>query len=171
MGPISLTITVDAPRERIFDLIVDLARRPAWTDHFLSDYRLERIPPAGKGAAARFRIDAPGGITYMETVIADAERPHRIVESGRGGRLDRIACRTLWELREGPGELTTVVFTFWTEPATIIDRLRELGRSGWWRRRWRRALRRLRDLIETGADRAAPREQVAGADRVPAAPR
>ena len=59
MGPISLTTTIDAPRERVFDLIVDLARRPAWTDHFLSDYRLERIPPVGEGAAARFRIDAP----------------------------------------------------------------------------------------------------------------
>jgi uncharacterized protein YndB with AHSA1/START domain len=171
MGPISLTTTIDAPRERVFDLIVDLGRRPAWTDHFLSDYRLERIPPVGKGAAARFRVDAPGGITYMETVISDAERPHRIAESGRGGRLDRIPCRTLWELSEGPGALTTVVFTFWTEPAAIVDRLRELGRTGWWRRRWKRALRRLGELIESGADVAAPRERVAGADRVPASPR
>lgn len=81
MGPISLTTTIDAPRERVFDLIVDLGRRPAWTDHFLSDYRLERIPPVGQGAAARFRIDAPGGITYMETVIAEAERPYRVVET------------------------------------------------------------------------------------------
>jgi uncharacterized protein YndB with AHSA1/START domain len=171
MGPISLTTTIDAPRERVFDLIVDLARRLAWTDHFLSDYRLERISAAGQGAAARFRIDAPGGITYMETVISDAERPHRIVESGRGGRLDRIPCRALWELSESPGGGTTVVFTFRTEPAAIVDRLRELGRGGWWRRRWRRALVRLRELIESGAEGAARREQVAGADRVAAAPR
>jgi uncharacterized protein YndB with AHSA1/START domain len=171
MGPISLTTTIDAPRERIFDLIVDLARRPAWTDHFLSDYRLERIAAVGQGAAARFRIDAPGGITYMETVISDAERPHRIVESGRGGRLDRIPCRALWELSEGPGGMTKVVFTFRTEPAAIVDRLRELGRAGWWRRRWRRALHRLRELVESGAEGAAPRQQVAGADRVQAAPR
>jgi uncharacterized protein YndB with AHSA1/START domain len=170
MGPISLTTTIDAPRERVFDLIVDLARRPAWTDHFFSDYRLERIPPAGVGAAARFRVEAPGGITYMEAVISDAERPHRIVESGRGGRLDRIPCRALWELREGPGEMTTLVFTFQTEPAAIVDRLRELGRGGWWRRRWRRALVRLRELIESGAETAVPRQQVAGGDRIPAAP-
>jgi uncharacterized protein YndB with AHSA1/START domain len=170
VGPISLTATIDAPRERVFDLIVDLARRPSWTDHFLSDYRLERIPPVGEGAAARFRIDAPGGITYMETVIARAERPHRVVESGRGGRLDRIPCQALWELSEGPGG-TTVVFTFRTEPAAIVDRLRELGRGGWWRRRWKRALQRLRELIESGADAAAPRERIAGGDRVPAAPR
>jgi uncharacterized protein YndB with AHSA1/START domain len=169
MGPISLTTTIDAPRERVFDLIVDLARRPAWTDHFLSDYRLERIPSVGEGAAARFRIDAPGGISYMETVISDAARPNRVVESGRGGRLDRIPCRALWELSEAPGGMTTVAFTFATEPATIVDRLRELGRDGWWRRRWNRALQRLRELIESGAD--VPRQRVAGGDRVPAAPR
>ncbi|MGH2984275.1 MAG: SRPBCC family protein [Solirubrobacterales bacterium] len=171
MGPISLTTTIDAPRERVFDLIVDLARRPAWTDHFLSDYRLERIPPVGQGAAARFRIGAPGGITFMEMVISEAERPHRIAESGRGGRLDRVPCRALWELSEGPGGVTTVVFTFWTEPAARVDRLRELGRGGWWRRRWKRALRRLRELIESGSEGGAPRAEVAGADRVPAAPR
>jgi uncharacterized protein YndB with AHSA1/START domain len=169
MGPISLTTTIDAPRERVFDLIVDLARRPAWTDHFLSDYRLERIPSVGEGAAARFRIDAPGGISYMETVISDAARPNRVVESGRGGRLDRIPCRALWELSEAPGGMTTVAFTFATEPATIVDRLRELGRDGWWRRRWNRGLQRLRELIESGAD--VPRQRVAGGDRVPAAPR
>lgn len=171
MGPISLTTTIDAPRERVFDLIVDLGRRPAWTDHFLGDYRLERIPPVGQGAAARFRIDAPGGITYMETVIAEAERPYRMVESGRGGRLDRIPCRALWELREGPGEeMTTLVFTFSTEPRAIVDRLRELGRGGWWRRRWKRALDRLRELIESRAEGAIARASVAGADRVPTAP-
>ena len=169
MGPISITTTIDAPRGRVFDLIVDLARRPAWTDHFLSDYRLERIAASGPGAAARFRIGAPGGIAYMETVISEAERPHRVVESGRGGRFDRIPSRALWELREGPGGLTTLVFTFWTEPRAAVDRLRELGRGGWWRRRWKRALRRLRELIESGADAEAPRARIAGVDRLPAA--
>jgi hypothetical protein len=171
VGPISLKTTIDGPRERVFDLIVDLGRRPAFTDHFLDDYRLERIQPVGRGAAARFRVDAPGGIKYMETVIAEAERPYRVVESGRGGRLDRIPCRVLWELREGPGEeMTTLIFTFSTEPGSIVDRLRELGRGGWWRRRWKRALRRLGELIESGSEGAAPRAAVAGGDRVPAAP-
>ncbi len=172
VGPISLTTTIDAPRERVFEEIVDLGRRPAWTDHFLSDYRLERIPPVGKGAAARFRVGAPGGITFMETVIAETERPHRVVESGRGGRVDRIPCRALWELREGPGEgMTTLVLTFSTEPAAIVDRLRELGRGGWWRRRWKRALRRLGELIESGSEGATPVAKVAGGDRVPTGPR
>jgi uncharacterized protein YndB with AHSA1/START domain len=163
VGPISLSIAVDAPRERVFDFICDLAVRPSWTDHFARDYRLERIPAQGRGAAARFRVDAPAGVRYMETVIAETDRPFRIVEHGRGGRLDHIAMRIVWELEEGP--TTRVTLTFWTIPPSIADRVRELGRSRWWRRRWGRALRRLRDLIESGVE--PPKTQIAGRDRLP----
>jgi Polyketide cyclase / dehydrase and lipid transport len=166
MGPISLTTAVDASREEVFDFIVDLSNRPAWTDHFVSDFRLERIPAAGQGAAARFRVDAPAGMRYMETVIAEADRPHKVVEHGRGGRWDRIPIHTTWELKEGGG-VTTVVLNFWTRPDDVMGKVRELGRSRWWRRRWSKALARMRELIETGAE--VPRAEVAGADRVPAA--
>ena len=74
MGPISLTTTIDAPRERVFDLIVDLASGPAWTDHFLDRLSPRANPGAVGGSRRRFRIDAPGGITYMEAVITEAAR-------------------------------------------------------------------------------------------------
>jgi uncharacterized protein YndB with AHSA1/START domain len=162
VGPISLTTAIDAPREQVFDFICDLATRPGWTDNFARDYRLERIAAKGLGAAARFRVDAPAGIRYMETVIAEVERPYRIVEHGRGGRLDRVPMRTVWELREGA--TTTVVLTFWTAPTAGIDRIREMGRSRWWRRRWAKSLRRMRELLESGAE--SPRTGIAGGDRV-----
>ncbi len=165
MGPISLSISIDAPRERIFDFISDLGVRDSWTDHFASEFRLERISAQGAGAAARFRVDAPAGVRYMETVIAEADRPFRIVEHGRGGRLDHIPIRTVWELEEGP--TTTVTLTFWTVPPGAFDRVRELGRSRWWKRRWKRALRRMQEQIETGS--AAARTEVAGGDRLPTA--
>jgi hypothetical protein len=163
VGPISLSIPVDAPRERIFDFISDLSVREGWTDHFATDYRLERIPAQGVGAGARFRVKAPAGIRYIETVIAEAERPFRIVEHGRGGRLDRIGMRLVWELAEGP--TTTVSLTFWTIPPTFFARVREWGHSRWWRRRWHRALRRMRELVESGAE--VRRTQAAGGDRQP----
>ena len=165
MGPISLTISIDAPRERVFDFICDLGVRASWTDHFATEFRLERIPAQGAGAAARFRVDAPAGVRYMETVIAEADRPFRVVEHGRGGRLDHIPIRTVWELEEGP--TTTVTLTFWTVPPSAFDHAREFGRSRWWRRRWNKALRRMQELIETGA--AASRTEVAGGDRLPTA--
>lgn len=165
MGPISLTISIDAPRERVFDFICDLGTRQSWIDHFVSDYRLERILAQGQGAGARFRVDAPAGVRYMETVIAEVERPFRIVEHGRGGRLDHIPIRTVWELEEGP--TTTVTLTFWTSPSSVFDRVRELGRSRWWKRRWSKALRRMQEIIESGA--TVPRAEVAGGDRLPVA--
>lgn len=163
MGPITVTTSIDADRERIFDFICDLATRPSWIDHFAGDYRVARIPSSGRGAAARFRVDAPAGIRYMETVIAETDRPHEIVEHARGGRLDAIPIRLVWELERGP--TTTVKLTFWTAPPTHFDRLRERGRERWWRRRWTKALSRMRDLIESGS--AVPRVEIAGGDRVP----
>jgi hypothetical protein len=74
-----------------------------------------------------------------------------------------MPIRTVWELEEGP--TTTVRLTFWTSPPNAFDRIRELGRSRWWKRRWGRALRRMREQIESGA--SAPRTEVAGADRLP----
>jgi uncharacterized protein YndB with AHSA1/START domain len=163
VGPIAVTTSIDAPRERVFDFICDLATRPGWIDHFASDFRLERIPSSGRGAGARFRVGAPAGVRYMETVIAETDRPYRVVEHARGGRFDRVSMRLVWELEAGP--TTTVTLTFWTAPPSRFDRLRELGRERWWRRRWTKALARMRELIESGA--AVPRIEVAGADRVP----
>ena len=153
--PISLTATVDAPRERVFDFLCDLARRPAWTDHFISDFRLERIEPAGQGAAARFRVGAPR-IRFADTTFADAERPHRVAVIGHGGRLNRVTLRTVWELTEGPGAVTTVNLSFWTEPSARGGR--------WWRRRWKTALRRLAAAIESG-EPAGDALVVAGGNR------
>jgi uncharacterized protein YndB with AHSA1/START domain len=160
MPPISVSATMDAPRERVFDLLCDLGARPSWTDHFAGDFRLVREQPSGVGASARFKADAPG-IAYMDTTIVEAERPHLVVEEGHGGRSNRATLRTAFELTEGPGAVTTVTLTFGRE----AGRLRG-GR--WWKRRWKRALRRLAEIVEGGEP---PRETVvvAGADRLPAA--
>ena len=169
MGPFSASAAVDAPRERIFDLLADLSVRPAFCDHFLADYRLEREQPRGVGAAARFRVTA-GRRLNMETEIVEVERPFRIRERGRTGRWNRIPVHTVWEIVEGAGTVNTVSLTFWTEPSHPVDRLGERLRSTRsLRRAWKRALERLRDLAESDAE-VAPRVGVAGADRIPSAP-
>jgi uncharacterized protein YndB with AHSA1/START domain len=166
MGPISVQMPIDAPRERVYEFLCDLANRPAFTDHFMSEFRLERLESSGVGAAARFRIDEPG--LWMETVIDDVSPPHRILERGRGGRLDRIPILTCWELVEGPGsEACEVTLSFWSEPTHALDRLREkLGAERFYRRQWSVALSRLKELIESG--RPAARVVVAGGARLPA---
>src|ERR1700752_2497078 len=96
MGPISVRRSIDAPRERVFDFVSDLANRPAFTDHFIGDLRLERPESRGGGASARMRIARRG--LWLETVVVEASGPHRILERGRGGRWDRIPIATAWEL-------------------------------------------------------------------------
>jgi uncharacterized protein YndB with AHSA1/START domain len=164
MGPISVRRSIDAPRERVFDFLGDLANRPAFTDHFLADLRLERLPSGGVGAAARMRI---GRRWWMETVIVEASRPHRLLERGRGGRWDRTAITTCWELVAEPGGRgCELELSFWTRPSSRLERLREkLGGARRRRRQWSTALSRLRDLIESG--RVPERVVVAGGDRLP----
>jgi hypothetical protein len=164
MGPISATKAIDARREVVFDFLCDLANRPAFTDHFASQFRLERLESSGVGAAARMRIEKAG--LWMETVIEEILPPHRILERGKGGRLDRIPILTVWELVEGPGaETCEVTVSFWSEPAHPLDRLRErLGGERFYRRQWSLALSRLKELIESGEP--ARRVVVAGAERI-----
>ncbi|HEX6116188.1 MAG TPA: SRPBCC family protein [Solirubrobacterales bacterium] len=163
MGPISAETTIDAPRERVWAVLRDLANRPAFCDHFQHDFRLERLESAGVGASARFRLEGPRMKIWMETVIEEAEEPQRIFERGQGGRLDRIPSATVWELAEGAGRTTEAKVTFWTEPSNPIDKLRENGRSRRWiRRQWAHALERLKGLAET--DSAIEPVGVAGID-------
>lgn len=166
MGPISAEIEIDSPRQRIFALVADLAARPSFTDHFLSGFHLTRLEPTGVGAGARFRVEAPLRKVWMDTAITELEAPYKIVERGLGGRTNRIRTRTVWELTEGPGALTTVHLAHWTEPRNPVDRGLELLSAGsvWQERRWREALRRLRDLLESDAP-AAERIVVAGGNR------
>jgi uncharacterized protein YndB with AHSA1/START domain len=150
MGPVSAEIEVDAPRERVFAAIADLARRPSFTDHFLTDFHLTRIESTGIGAGARFRVAMPLRSPWMDTTIVELEAPHRLVERGRGGRANRIPVNTVWELTDGTGSLTRVQVSHWTEPANPIDRGVELAAANsiWAQRGWREALRRLRDRLE-----------------------
>ena len=158
---------MDVPRQRVFEFLVDLANRPAFTDHFLTDFHLARIESAGQGASARCCMRGRGGDTWFDTQVTEADFPHRIAERGRGGRLNRIPVATVWEIVEGPGTLSTVRVTFWTEPSNPFDRVREaVGRSGAARRGFRTALRRLRDLLEEGKP-PAERLRVAGGNRHP----
>jgi uncharacterized protein YndB with AHSA1/START domain len=152
MGPVSAEIEIDAPREHVFAVVADLARRPSFTDHFLTDFHLTRIESRGVGAGARFRIASPLRSVWMDTAIEEIEAPHKILERGRGGRGNRIPSTIAWELTEGTGSLTRVRVSHWTEPSSPIDRALEVsaGNSIWEQRGWREALRRLRDQLESG---------------------
>jgi uncharacterized protein YndB with AHSA1/START domain len=158
MGPVSAEIEIDAPRERVFPRIADLAVRPSFTDHFLTGFHLTRLDSSGIGAGARFRVAMPLRSVWMDATIVELEEPHKIVERGRGGRGNRIPTTLVWELTEGPGFLTSVRVAHWTEPPNPIDRAVEVlaANSIFAERGWREALRRLREQLEAEQAAAAP---------------
>lgn len=158
MGPVSAEIEIDAPRERVFATIADLALRPAFTDHFLTGFHLTRLESRGIGAGARFRVALPLRSVWMDTTIAELEEPYQLVERGRGGRGNRTPTTLAWELTEAPGSLTSVRVSHWTEPSNPVDRAVELlaANSVFEQRGWREALRRLRDRLESEGESVAP---------------
>ncbi|HEY3959005.1 MAG TPA: SRPBCC family protein [Solirubrobacteraceae bacterium] len=151
----TVSIVVDAPRERIFDYLQDIANHSEFTDHYLVDWRLTRIDSVGRGAGARFRVKAPGNrFSWADVTFAEVERPHRIVEVGRGGKNNRIRTLGVYELAPAAHDTTRVRYTLETEPAKLSDRLMEsFGARSWLKRKNERSLRRLRSIIERGEGR------------------
>jgi uncharacterized protein YndB with AHSA1/START domain len=154
---------ISAPREEVFALLADVAARPAWCDHFMKDYRLVTPRSVGVGAGARFRLDWRGGTRYVEFTVVEERSPRRIVEEGRTGRLGRTRWGAEYELTSPSAGITRVELTVWTEPENPVERLREaLGFRSFVRRRNRRALDRLRAILEEDHDGPLPRATIAG---------
>jgi uncharacterized protein YndB with AHSA1/START domain len=150
---VSVSTVISAPRESVFDYLEDIANHAEFTDHYLVDWHLTRIDSVGRGAGARFRVAIPGNrYSWADVTFAEVERPHRIVEHGRTGKSNRIRTVGVYDLDPLPGGATRVTFTMQTAPATLADRLVEgLGARGWLRRKNRKALHRLRTIMEHGA--------------------
>jgi uncharacterized protein YndB with AHSA1/START domain len=158
MRQVTVHTTISAPREQVFDFIADLAGRPAYTDHYLEDYRLARVNPYGKGAAARFRLLDE----YVEIEITECERPRRIVEEARIGRRGRSRGLAVYELLPEAGGATRVELTTYSEPKTVIDRLKQRRAHRSMRRQTKLALERLRLIFEEPPERPLKRATIAG---------
>jgi uncharacterized protein YndB with AHSA1/START domain len=166
---VTVSTVISAPREQVFDFVCDLAGRPAFTDHFMRDYRLARVDPVGAGAAARFQLRAPLAKEYAELQITEADRPRRIVEEIRVGRRGRNRSVALYDFIVEGGGTTRVELTTYSEPATPVDRLKEIGAAGWMRRQTRKALDRLRMIFEEPPRGELKRVTIAGYEPAKAA--
>jgi uncharacterized protein YndB with AHSA1/START domain len=163
VNPVSVSIVIDVPRERVFAYLADIANHPEFTDHYLVDWHLTRENSVGRGAGARFRIKAPlARFNWGDVTFTEVEPQRRIVEAGRGGKANRIRSLGVFELEPGPGGTTRVRFTLQTETEVLSDRIMEsLGQRGWLKRQNTRALRRLRSILELGEGRGR-RATIAG---------
>jgi uncharacterized protein YndB with AHSA1/START domain len=164
VDPVTVSVTIGRPREEVFAYLVDIANHPEFSDHYLKDWRLTRIDSVGRGAGARFRVDAPcQRFSWADMTFIEVERPHRIVAVGRGGKFNRIKSTAIWTLDLAPGGGTEVEYMVESEPALPTDRLVEAlsGQRGWLQRKARKAMRRLQGILEENEDRGA-RATVAG---------
>jgi uncharacterized protein YndB with AHSA1/START domain len=161
--PIHLHTFISAPREEVFDLLTDMGARPGWTDHYTKDFHLESPRDVGVGAAARYRLDAPLNRRWEETEVIEADRPRRMVEAMRSGRLGRARGEAIYELSPQGRSLTRVELTLWTEGGTLRERVKErLGARRWLRRQAKKSLDRLRTILEERPSEPLERATVAG---------
>jgi len=161
---------IAAPRERVFDFVSDLAARPAYSDHYLDDYRLARAKPVGEGAAARFLLRAPFAQQYAELQVRESDRPRRIVEAMKVGRLGRNRALAVYEFMEEAGSLTYVELTLLSEAANRLESVRQYLARGWIKRNAAKSLERLRMIFEEPSDKPLQRATIA-AWEPPKAPR
>ena len=163
MDPVELAITIDRPREEVFEYLADIANHPEFTDHYLKEWHLTRVDSYGRGAGARYRMDAPlQRFAWSDLTFVAVEPPRRIVAVGRGGKFNRIKTFASWTLEPASGGGTRVEFVFETEPALPTDRLIEsFGFRGWFKRKSNKGLRRLRRILEENEGRGK-RATVAG---------
>ena len=163
MGPVSVTTSIDQPRDAVFAYLEDLANHPEFCDHFLKDWRMLGLDTAGRGAGARFKVDAPlNRFSWGELRLVEVEAPRRIVAHGTGGKNGRIRSRLVWLLEAGSAQTTDVTLTIETRPKLPSDKVMEfVGGAGWFKRKARRAVKRLRRVMEEGKGRGA-RATVAG---------
>ena len=154
----------------MFEYLADVANHAEFNDHFMVDWRLTREDTYGYGAGARFRLKMPfNRFPWGDTTVIEFEPPRRISEAARGGKCNRIRTLGVWELEpQGGDETTKVSFTMLTEPKTLSDRfLESLGVRGWMKRKLKKSMRRLRDILEEDRGRGE-RPSVAGGPRKPA---
>lgn len=152
MDPVTVSVTIARPREEVFEYLADIANHAEFTDHYLTDWHLTREDPYGRGAGARYRIKAPGArFSWGDTSFIEVEPPYRIVEAGRSGKFNRVRNLGTYTLSPGAGNTTRVEFSLESAPATLADRIQErLGARSWLTRQNRKAMRRLRAILEDG---------------------
>jgi uncharacterized protein YndB with AHSA1/START domain len=155
MDPVTKHVLIDRPREEVFDYLVDIANHPEFSDHYLKEWRLTRVESVGRGAGARFKMDAPlDRYAYADMTFIEVERPYKIVAAGRSGKFNRTKTWTTWTL-EPSGNATRVEVSTESEPGLPTDKLMEAvsRRRGWTKRGLGKALRRMQSILEEDIDR------------------
>jgi uncharacterized membrane protein len=145
MKPVTVSTTIDKPREEVYDFLEPLPNHEQFTDHVLTEWQV-----FDEGRRVIVKVDAPGPKQTAEIQALEEERPSRLVErtTARGGKRKTIGT---YRLTDAPGGGTRVEFEIAWEQAPFSDRLTApLGRA-WLQKANQKAMDRLKELLESGA--------------------
>jgi hypothetical protein len=170
MDPVTNEVLIDRPHGEVFAYLADIAHWPEFTDHFLGYWHLTREDSYGRGAGARYRtLRRFDRFAYGDFTLYEVIPPRRIVARGRGGKFNRNRTVLVFELEPEGADATRVSLSVETLPALPTDKAMEivLRSRAWSRRRWGKALRRLRSILEDGEERGRT-VTISGGARKPA---
>jgi uncharacterized membrane protein len=145
MKPIQVSVSVDRPREAVYEYLDVLANHEAFCDHFLTDWSASG-PAAGVGARVHVKAKAPGPETWIDIEVIEAVAPERTVERGTsaGGRRRTRGTYTFTEL---PGHRTLIEFELVYEAAPAYERAALPLMRPWLRRANEKAMERLAEQL------------------------
>jgi Polyketide cyclase / dehydrase and lipid transport len=148
MKPVIISVSVDRPREEVFDFIDVLANHETYMDHMFVDWSFSG-PASGVGAKARARVAAPASREIAEFEVVESERPSRTVERGISAHGKRHT-RGTYTLAERPGGGTEISFEMAWEQAPRSERVLPPLTRAFLKRALGKGMRRLAKQLEKG---------------------
>jgi hypothetical protein len=121
MRPLSVSIDVSQPRERVYDFLDVLANHELFTDHMMRDWRFEG-PDRGVGSKAKLNAVMGGRSDPVSIEVIAAEPPVKNVERNVGAGGKRVATGT-YTLDQLPTGGTRINFEYAWQKAPLIERL------------------------------------------------
>ena len=109
MKPVTVSVEVAAPRQRVYEFLDVLANHEPFLDHALVDWKFSG-PRRGVGAKGRARSNAVGSQDWTEFEVLESD-DERIVEEGVGNGGKRVT-RGTYRFRDLPNGGTAIEFEF-----------------------------------------------------------
>jgi uncharacterized protein YndB with AHSA1/START domain len=139
--PVTVSVDVDQPRERVFEFLDLMANHEPFNDHLMRDWELSG-PERGVGSRARVHVKALGVPDVIDIEVIDAEPPRTIVERNVASRAGRVGQGT-YTLDPLPTGGTRITFEYRWIKAPLLDRLTAPFVRAYLRRNNATAMRRL----------------------------
>jgi hypothetical protein len=169
VNPVQREAHIDRPKGEVVAYLSDIAHWPEFTDHFLTHWHLTREDSYGQGAGARFRVHRRlDRFSWADLTLAEVSSRGRILARGRSGKYNRTRWIVLLEIDEAHGG-TRVRLSVETQPSLPTDRVMEAltFTTAFHKRRWSKAMSRLRAILEDGEERGKS-ATISGGARKPA---